>query len=48
VDFTGPNIGHNLDSSLGALAKLREVAVSLVMSVSKEQRGFHWTDFHEI
>jgi len=48
VEFTGPNTGHTLDSFLCALTKLREVAISFVMSVHKEQRGFHWTDFHEI
>jgi len=48
LDFTGPNKGNTLDSSLGTLAKLREVAVSFVVSTSKEQRGFHWTDFYEI
>jgi len=48
VEFTGPNTGHALDSFIYAVAKMREVAVSFVMSVRKEQRGFHWTDFHEI
>jgi hypothetical protein len=37
---------------VGALAKLRKVTASLVMSVClsvrMEQLGSHWTDFHEI
>jgi hypothetical protein len=48
VEFTGPNTGYTLVSLLGKLAKLREVAISFVMSVRKEQRRFHWTDLHDI
>jgi hypothetical protein len=33
---------------VGALAKLRKVTVSFVMSVRMEQLGSHWMDFHEI
>jgi hypothetical protein len=37
---------------LGAFAKLRKATISFVMSVrpsvSMEQLGSHWTDFHEI
>jgi hypothetical protein len=30
----------------GAFAKLRKVALRLVMSVCMEKLGSHWTDFH--
>ena len=33
--------------SVGAFANLRKVTISFVTSVSMEQLGCHWTDFHE-
>jgi hypothetical protein len=35
-------------SCLGTFAKLRKVAISLIMSVNMEQLSSHWKDFHEI
>jgi hypothetical protein len=39
---------YRLNNFLGALAKLRRVTVSFVMSVHMERLGSHWTDFREI
>ena len=33
---------------LGALAKLRKVNISFVISVLVEQLGSHWMDFHDL
>jgi hypothetical protein len=32
---------------LGSFAKLGKVTTSFVMSVCREQLGFHWMDFHD-